>query len=96
MHPRLLLRLRRDLRRDRDLTPGRVGRVAYGALLACVLGCDAPSGDTAVAAIIGGTPTTGDPAVVGLVIGGEVACTGTLIDPRVVVTAADRRFPARR
>ncbi|MBL8623112.1 MAG: trypsin-like serine protease [Myxococcales bacterium] len=65
-----------------------MGRVAYGALLACVLGCDAPSGDTAVAAIIGGTPTTGDPAVVGLVIGGEVACTGTLIDPRVVVTAA--------
>ena len=60
-------------------------RIACAALLA--LGCDAPDAGTRAAAIIGGTPTTGDPAVVGLVIGGEIACTGTLIDPRVVVTA---------
>ncbi|WP_437755719.1 trypsin-like serine protease [Sorangium sp. So ce1389] len=35
-----------------------------------------------------GTPATEDAAVVGIAVGGEVGCTGVLIRPRVVLTAA--------
>lgn len=40
-------------------------------------------------AVVGAEVTTGDPAVVALVAnGGRVFCTGTLVSPRVVLTAA--------
>jgi len=53
----------------------------------------APSVTTSEAAIVGGTLASGDPAVVALVVnagGGryEEYCTGTLIAPRTVLTAA--------
>ncbi len=38
-------------------------------------------------AITNGTTADGDPAVVGLVAGNSIYCTGTLISPRVVITA---------
>ena len=43
-----------------------------------------------IQAIVNGTPTTGDSGVVGIVLRGDhfLFCTGTLIAPRIVVTAA--------
>ncbi len=38
--------------------------------------------------IIGGAFDPGDPAVVGIVLGGHLGCTGTLVAPTVVLTAA--------
>jgi MYXO-CTERM domain-containing protein len=38
--------------------------------------------------ITGGTPDIADDGVVGLVAGGAIYCSGTLVSPRVVVTAA--------
>src|SRR5262249_46677693 len=38
--------------------------------------------------IAGGIPDPGDPAVVGLLDGGKIMCTGTLIAPTTVLTAA--------
>jgi Trypsin len=46
----------------------------------------APAAMAAVTAIIGGS-TADQPAVVGLVAGDSIVCTGVLIDPRVVLTA---------
>ncbi|MBK9036969.1 MAG: trypsin-like serine protease [Myxococcales bacterium] len=57
-----------------------------GVLVA--LGCDGPALGERAPAIVGGVTTAGDPAVVGVVIGGEVGCSGVVIDPRVVITAA--------
>lgn len=88
MLPRLLLRLRRDLGRDRALSVGGLVRRLGCATLVLAFGCDPPDAGTGAAAIIGGAPTSGDPEVVGLLIGGEIACTGAVVDPWVVVTAA--------
>ena len=52
------------------------------------LGCDGSALEPRAAAIVGGAAADGDPAVVGLVIGDAVQCTGVVIDPRVVITAA--------
>ena len=38
--------------------------------------------------LVNGAVTEGDPAVVGLLVGGKVHCTGTLLSPRLVLTAA--------
>lgn len=49
---------------------------------------DAPSGDAVATAITNGATTTGDLGVVALVRGDTLVCTGTLVAPRVVLTAA--------
>lgn len=62
-----------------------------GALaLALVVGCAFESDGVGqrVTAITDGAETGGDPAVVALLAGGVPQCTGTLIAPRVVLTAA--------
>ncbi|MBK7533820.1 MAG: S1 family peptidase [Myxococcales bacterium] len=41
-----------------------------------------------VAPITQGAVNDGDPAVVGIVIGGTIACTGLVVHPRIVLTAA--------
>ncbi|KYG08510.1 hypothetical protein BE21_23310 [Sorangium cellulosum] len=74
-------------------------RIARGPLAAALLllhgaGC-APAGDDAPPSsaearqeVRNGTPAAEDAAVVGIAVGGEVGCTGVLIRPRVVLTAA--------
>ncbi|WP_437622471.1 S1 family peptidase [Sorangium sp. So ce1151] len=47
-----------------------------------------PDAAEARQAVRNGTPATEDSAVVGIAAGGEVGCTGVLIRPRVVLTAA--------
>jgi secreted trypsin-like serine protease len=37
---------------------------------------------------VGGTADTADPAVVGIAVNGRAGCTGTLIAPQTVITAA--------
>jgi hypothetical protein len=67
---------------------------ARAALLVFVASCQAPNPEllTLQQAIVGGSTTTGDPAVPAIyIIQGEYViamCTGTLISPRVVLTAA--------
>ena len=70
---------------------------SYFVLLGCVLlaGCgtdsvevDNPGLDGASDGIVGGTTFTGLPAVGSLTVDGEEYCTGTLIGPRKVLTAA--------
>ncbi len=62
------------------------------AFLAAVLGCsgaDAPAPAWTHSGIIGGEETTGWPAVGAYLIGGQAGlCTGTLVAPDVVLTAA--------
>ena len=64
-----------------------------GWLLLLAAGCgeadplDVPALDRDVQ-IVNGQTTTGDPAVVALTAGGQSFCTGTLIRPTVVLTAA--------
>ncbi len=69
--------------------------VTLGALIALLAACtlDEPAaptiGEGAPKALIGGAIDTDDPAVVALTRGGSASfCTGTLISPRVVLTAA--------
>lgn len=57
------------------------------ASLAIVACQDEPTG-ARVSPITGGATTSGDPAVVALVLGGRLSCTATLIAPRVILTAA--------
>ncbi|HEY1960191.1 MAG TPA: trypsin-like serine protease [Polyangiaceae bacterium] len=52
-----------------------------------MVGCSAESTSSSSQSIIGGTTDSGDPSVV-LLGGGGVWCTGTLIAPEVVLTAA--------
>jgi hypothetical protein len=69
----------------------RLGVALVG--LAVGLGaCDAPAPPTAelVRPVVGAEVTTGDPGVVALIDGGGtgyVFCTGTLVSPRVILTA---------
>lgn len=61
--------------------------VAVGALsLVACSGQDDPSCDSQQ--IVNGTLNSADPAVVALTVQGSQFCTGTLVSPRVVVTAA--------
>ncbi len=59
------------------------------ALHSCITEDDSPSpqSETSLKAIIGGTVDTGHPAV-GIVLTNQTMCTGTLISPRIVLTAA--------
>lgn len=50
-------------------------------------GCD-PSLQLDRAPIVGGVETDGDPGVVAIVRGDDVVCSGTVVAPRVVLTAA--------
>ena len=69
-------------------------RMAARILLVAALGaaaaaCGAPASDARRAAITNGADDAGDPAVVALVsLDGQVECSGTLIAPHVVLTAA--------
>ncbi len=45
-------------------------------------------GLVAAAAVVGGLPAEAMPAVVAIASGGHIGCTGTLVAPRVVLTAA--------
>ncbi|XXY17652.1 trypsin-like serine protease [Sorangium sp. So ce216] len=70
------------------------GPAAAALLLLCGAGCapaDEPLPPDAAEArqeVRNGTPATEDVAVVGIAVGGEVGCTGVVIRPRVVLTAA--------
>jgi MYXO-CTERM domain-containing protein len=68
--------------------PVRLGQVAPLALFLAA-GCEArePAFDRTASAIVNGTVDNGDPAVVYLSLDGAEECTGTLISPRVVLTA---------
>ena len=61
--------------------------LTLGALLA-VASCQDETPGALRQAITTGTPTSGDPAVVALVLGGRMSCSATLIAPRVILTAA--------
>ena len=54
---------------------------------ACDHTVDGPANETALQSIIGGTNDAGHPAV-GVVMTDSSSCTGTLISPRIVLTAA--------
>lgn len=61
------------------------------AALALAVGCSAPDLGSSEPAITEGADDGADPAVVGLLFDGDaqpLRCTGTLIDERVVLTAA--------
>ncbi len=65
--------------------------MALVALVACSDGAGAPQGEpvaTVASAITGGTRDSGDDAVVMLGQVGQAVCTGTIIAPTVVATAA--------
>lgn len=76
--------------------PGRAVRCHLWIGLLSITACQSPELGTSAQAIIGGSPSTNDPAVVAISFrpldcGQElinVSCTGTLVAPRVVVTAA--------
>lgn len=68
-------------------------RLSEALLAVTLLGCGVPAGSS-TAAIVDGTPTSGDAAVVGLAARRvrcanrvSLLCSGTLISPRVVLTA---------
>ncbi len=73
---------------------GRLCRLALSGIAALAVGCQtAPPGRTVEGSseLSAGTPDNGDPAVVALVFARdptELRCTGTLINERVVLTAA--------
>jgi MYXO-CTERM domain-containing protein len=67
----------------------RIARgIAAGWLVAAGCADGGAEGSAARRAITAGAPSLHDHAVVALLREGRVGCTGTLIDPRVVVTAA--------
>jgi MYXO-CTERM domain-containing protein len=71
----------------------RVPGIAIFSTLAALVGCGGdPGGEEAFGSleqpIVNGSTDNGDPAVVGLTTQGQQFCTGTLIRPTVVVTAA--------
>ncbi|HTE52425.1 MAG TPA: trypsin-like serine protease [Kofleriaceae bacterium] len=64
-----------------------MGSRRFTALL-LVAGCAGPEVAERGAAITNGRPALGDPAVVALLSGGQLECTGTLIADDIVLTAA--------
>ncbi len=74
----------------RSIDPRRRRAAITGGLALALASCtDGGVCLTATTApILGGTRTTGDPAVVALVRGDAVVCTGTVVAPGAVVTAA--------
>lgn len=71
-----------------QLIPATRLLLAAGSLLALACSAETPAVNVTRQGILGGELTEGDPAVVGLMRGGALFCTGTLISERVVVTAA--------
>lgn len=63
-------------------------RLVLGLSLLCLACGEGPLRGMAVQSIVNGTPDDGDPAVVALTYRGYAFCTGTVIAPRYVVTAA--------
>lgn len=59
--------------------------VISALLAACA---DLPPTDRMAASILAGVDDDVDPGVVGLVFAGKIACSGTLVGPRIVLTAA--------
>ncbi|MBS1150388.1 MAG: uncharacterized protein H6Q89_2086, partial [Myxococcaceae bacterium] len=73
------------------MTLARIGRVLSGLAVLALLGCGLerePRSAAHRAAITGGEVSTGDPAVAFLMMVNGGLCTGTLISPRMVLTAA--------
>lgn len=66
------------------------GDLLWLAAVSLVAGCgiERAANDTIESAITNGMVDSGDPAVVALVSDGRAFCSGTLVSPRVVVTAA--------
>jgi hypothetical protein len=82
------------LNNDHRETPRRLGRLGLClCLCASIVACagrdpDAGGLETSADEIVGGKPDKGrDPAVVAIDIDGQALCSGTLIAPRVVLTA---------
>lgn len=81
------------------LRTSRARVIAWLALLVGVAhaaACASPPREDAgrsAAAITHGSETKGDPAIVGVVIDGLIACTGVVIHPRIVVTAGHCLVP---
>ncbi len=69
-------------------------RTALLVTCCCLIGCGLPPSEDpkdlaeAQQEIVGGATDTGDPAVVALTVQGQEYCTGTLIGPKTVLTAA--------
>jgi len=61
--------------------------VAVGAVFLCACSSDSEL-SCEQQQIVNGTLSAADPAVVALAVGGQPFCTGTVVSPRVVVTAA--------
>jgi hypothetical protein len=53
-----------------------------------LLGCKSTSDKSAIPQVLQGKPDTTDPAVVALRMGGNYYCTGTIVGPKLVLTAA--------
>jgi MYXO-CTERM domain-containing protein len=67
----------------------RLSVVVFVTAAGCQLAEPGPPTSEAEQEVVGAMETTGDPAAVALITGaGAVVCTGTLISPRVVLTAA--------
>jgi V8-like Glu-specific endopeptidase len=82
---------------ETEMSTGRISTavvlVVCGFLIGCDEGPDLPvETETAYRPIIGGTPDSGHPAV-GAVVMNYFLCTGTLVSPRIVVTAAHCILP---
>jgi Trypsin len=61
--------------------------IALASLVACSSGAGSDDPAATADAIVGGRSDTKDAAVVAIDIGGEALCTGSLIGPRLVLTA---------
>src|SRR5450432_4860961 len=61
--------------------------IALASLVACSSGAGSDDPTSTEDAIVGGRSDTKDAAVVAIDIGGEALCTGSLIGPRLVLTA---------
>jgi uncharacterized protein (TIGR03382 family) len=75
---------------NHGMEPCRHIRTSATLVIAALLAAcaDRPPTDRIVSSILAGVDDNDDPGVVGLVFEGTIACSGTLIGPRIVLTAA--------